>query len=51
MKIKQSRSQPAGKGPADYFTGSVRIDPLFQAFAAMTPQNQPHEPRNTHNHK
>jgi quercetin dioxygenase-like cupin family protein len=24
-------SQPSGKGPADYFTGTVRIDPLFQA--------------------
>jgi quercetin dioxygenase-like cupin family protein len=23
--------QPSGKGPADWFTGSVRIDPLFQA--------------------
>ena len=25
------RPQPSGKGPAEYFTGSVRIDPLFQA--------------------
>jgi hypothetical protein len=24
----------AGKGPADYFTGTVRIDPLFEAPAA-----------------
>ena len=24
-------SQPSGKGPAEYFTGTVRIDPLFQA--------------------
>ena len=31
MDIKRSGSQPSGKGPADYFTGSVRIDPLFQA--------------------
>jgi quercetin dioxygenase-like cupin family protein len=31
MEIKQSGSQPSGKGPADWFTGSVRIDPLFQA--------------------
>ena len=30
MEIKRSGSQPSGKGPADYFTGSVRIDPLFQ---------------------
>jgi quercetin dioxygenase-like cupin family protein len=31
MEIKRSGSQPSGKGPAEYFTGSVRIDPLFQA--------------------
>jgi quercetin dioxygenase-like cupin family protein len=31
MEIKRSGSQPSGKGPAAYFTGSVRIDPLFQA--------------------
>ena len=30
MEIKRSGSQPSGKGPAEYFTGSVRIDPLFQ---------------------
>ena len=29
MDIKRSGSQPSGKGPAEYFTGSVRIDPLF----------------------
>ena len=28
MEIKRSGSQPSGKGPADYFTGTVRIDPL-----------------------
>ena len=28
MDIKRSGSQPSGKGPADYFTGTVRIDPL-----------------------
>jgi quercetin dioxygenase-like cupin family protein len=33
MDIKRSGSQPSGKGPADYFTGTVRIDPLFQANA------------------
>ncbi len=26
-----SGSQPSGKGSAEYFTGTVRIDPLFQA--------------------
>jgi quercetin dioxygenase-like cupin family protein len=31
MDIKRIGSQPSGKGPADYFTGIVRIDPLFQA--------------------
>ncbi|EJZ21861.1 cupin domain-containing protein [Rhizobium sp. Pop5] len=30
MEIKRSGSQPSGKGPADWFTGAVRIDPLFQ---------------------
>jgi quercetin dioxygenase-like cupin family protein len=29
MEIKRSGSQPSRKGPADYFTGAVRIDPLF----------------------
>lgn len=31
MEIKRVGTQPAGKGPADWFTGSVRIDPLFTA--------------------
>ena len=31
MDIKRSGSQPSGKGPADYFTGTVRIDPLNSA--------------------
>jgi quercetin dioxygenase-like cupin family protein len=31
MEIKQSGSQPSGKGPSDWFTGTVRIDPLFAA--------------------
>jgi quercetin dioxygenase-like cupin family protein len=31
MDIKRSGSQPSGRGPAEYFTGTVRIDPLFQA--------------------
>ena len=30
MEIKKIGSQPSNKGPADWFTGSVRIDPLFQ---------------------
>ena len=31
MDIKRSGSQPSGKGPAEYFTGTVRIDPMAQA--------------------
>lgn len=31
MDIKRSGSQPSAKGPDEYFTGTVRIDPLFQA--------------------
>ena len=34
MDIKRAGSRPSGKGPADWFTGTVRIDPL----------NQPGEP-------
>ena len=30
MEIKRIGSQPSGKGPGDWFTGAVRIDPLFQ---------------------
>jgi quercetin dioxygenase-like cupin family protein len=33
MEIKKTGSQPSNKGPADWFTGTVRIDPLFQAAA------------------
>jgi len=29
MNITRSGAQPSGKGPADWFTGTVRIDPLF----------------------
>jgi quercetin dioxygenase-like cupin family protein len=31
MDVRRSGSQPSAKGSADYFTGLVRIDPLFQA--------------------
>lgn len=33
MEIKRIGSQPSGKGPDDWFTGAVRMDPLFQASA------------------
>ncbi len=29
MKIQRSGSQASAKGPAEWFTGTVRIDPLF----------------------
>jgi quercetin dioxygenase-like cupin family protein len=31
MEIKRAGSQPSTKGPAEWFTGTVRIDPLFEA--------------------
>ncbi|MBN8876752.1 MAG: cupin domain-containing protein [Sphingobacteriales bacterium] len=31
MNITKIGSQPSAKGPGDWFTGSVRIDPLFAA--------------------
>lgn len=31
MEIKRVGSQASAKGPAEWFTGNVRIDPLFQA--------------------
>ncbi|RCS21711.1 cupin domain-containing protein [Phyllobacterium salinisoli] len=30
MEIIRNGEQPSGKGPADWFTGMVRVDPLFQ---------------------
>src|SRR4051812_40567094 len=29
MDIQRIGTKPSGKGPADWFTGTVRIDPLF----------------------
>ena len=31
MEIKKSGSQASGKGPEEYFTGTVRVDPLINA--------------------
>ncbi len=31
MQLRRAGSQPSGKGPSDWFTGTVRIDPLFPA--------------------
>ena len=31
MELKRNGSQPSQKPPAEHFTGTVRLDPLFQA--------------------
>ena len=31
MDIKRNGSRPSGQGSAEYFTGTVRLDPLFEA--------------------
>ena len=31
MEISRNGSRPSGRGPAEWFTGTVRIDPLFEA--------------------
>ena len=31
MEIKRNGSRASGKGPEEYFTGAVRVDPLLQA--------------------
>ena len=31
MELKRNGSQPSYKGPDDYFTGNVRVDPLIMA--------------------
>lgn len=31
LEIRRSGTRPSGHGPADYFTGTVRVDPLFEA--------------------
>ena len=31
MEITRGDSRPSGKGPPEYFTGTVRIDPVIQA--------------------
>ena len=30
MEIKRNGSRPSGRGPDEYFTGTVRVDPLFR---------------------
>jgi quercetin dioxygenase-like cupin family protein len=36
MVVTRADSQPAAKGPVQYFTGSVRVDPLFGPHAPST---------------
>jgi quercetin dioxygenase-like cupin family protein len=31
MEIKKCGSRPSARGPEEYFTGTVRVDPLFEA--------------------
>lgn len=38
MEIKRSGSQPSRKGQPEYFTGTVRIDPIFQGIAPARAQ-------------
>lgn len=33
MELKRSGTQSSAKGPAEFFTGSVRVDPLFASIA------------------
>jgi quercetin dioxygenase-like cupin family protein len=37
MEIKRAGSQPSAKGPGDWFTGTVRIDPVFQTPSPARP--------------
>ena len=39
MEIIRAGSRPSGKGPADWFTGTVRVDPLFNPFDAARAQS------------
>jgi len=38
MDILRAGTRPSGKGPSDWFTGTVRIDPLFNPFDAARVQ-------------
>jgi quercetin dioxygenase-like cupin family protein len=31
MELKKNGTQPSGIGPEEYFTGTVRVDPLFES--------------------
>jgi quercetin dioxygenase-like cupin family protein len=38
MEIKRAGSQPSKRGPSEWFTGTVRIDPLFEVEAPSRAQ-------------
>jgi hypothetical protein len=38
IRIVRSASQPSRQGPVENFTGSVRVDPLFQATLVHLPE-------------
>ncbi|MGC1451604.1 MAG: hypothetical protein WA830_16355 [Candidatus Sulfotelmatobacter sp.] len=42
MEIKRVGTQPSAKGPSDWFTSTVRIDPLFQAPPHFAIQEKKH---------
>lgn len=44
MDITRSGSQPSAKGPADYFTGTVRIDAPFKGSGALSGATVTFEP-------
>lgn len=55
MQINRAGSQPSRKGPDDWFTGTVRIDPLFDAVAparaaGATVTFEPHSRTAWHTH-
>ena len=39
MEIIKAGSRPSGKGPSEWFTGIVRVDPLFNPFDAARAQS------------
>jgi len=44
MEIQRAGSQPSSPGPAEYFTGTVRIDPMFAAPAPVVGASVTFEP-------
>ena len=55
MELKRNGSQPALKGPAENFTGNVRVDPLFKSpgpadFAGALVTFEPGARSNWHTH-